>query len=50
MRCCTPLAGDSSPPDIHVESKRIAAMRDGFRAQFAARNAGGEPPRSYEDP
>ncbi len=36
------LAGDASPPEIHVEIKHIAAVRDGFRVQFEARNAGGE--------
>lgn len=36
------LAGDASPPDIHVEIKTIAAVRDGFRVQFEARNTGDE--------
>ena len=36
------LAGDASPPEIHVEIKHIAPVRDGFRVQFEARNAGGE--------
>ena len=36
------LAGDSSPPEIHVEITRIAPVRDGFRVQFEAFNAGSE--------
>jgi uncharacterized protein (TIGR02588 family) len=36
------FAGDASPPEIHVEVKRIAPVRDGFRVEFEARNAGGE--------
>lgn len=36
------LAGEGSPPEIHVEIKRIAAVRDGFRVQFEAANAGSE--------
>ena len=36
------LAGDASPPEIHVEIKSIAAVRDGFRVQLEARNVGGE--------
>lgn len=36
------FAGGASPPEIHVEIKRIAPVRDGFRVQFEARNAGDE--------
>jgi uncharacterized protein (TIGR02588 family) len=36
------LAGDSSPPEIHVEIKDVAPLRDGFRVRFEARNVGGE--------
>ena len=36
------FAGDASPPEIHVEIKDVAAVRDGFRVRFEARNAGGE--------
>lgn len=36
------LAGDASPPEIHVEIKDVAPVRDGFRVRFEARNAGGE--------
>ena len=36
------VAGDSSPPEIHVEIKDIAPVRDGFRVQFEAQNTGSE--------
>jgi len=36
------VAGDASPPEIHVEIKGIAPVRDGFRVQFEAHNAGSE--------
>ena len=36
------VAGDASPPEIHVEIKQIAPARDGFRVQFEAHNSGSE--------
>jgi uncharacterized protein (TIGR02588 family) len=36
------VAGEPSPPDIHVEIKEIAPVRDGFRVRFEAYNAGDE--------
>lgn len=35
-------AGDRSAPDIKVEIKDIAAVRNGYRVRFAAMNQGGE--------
>jgi uncharacterized protein (TIGR02588 family) len=36
------VAGDQSPPDITVEIKDVAAVRDGYRVRFEATNQGGE--------
>ena len=35
-------AGDHSPPDIRIEIKSVAPVRDGYRVQFEAANEGGE--------
>ncbi len=36
------IAGDHSPPDIRVEIKSTAPVRDGYRVKFEATNEGGD--------